>query len=1157
MFRHLWTKVCGRKSGRTGGTRPGGTRRPAGSRLRLEQLETRIVPAIDTWTGASITSSQWGDAANWSGGAVPHVGDTLFFPATAQRKANTNNFAADTRFASIVINGSGYNLSGNEILLEDRTLIGFFLQPSPGKITQTASGTNTITFNVVINQANTTVDVATGGDLILNGAISGTGGLTKTNPGTLELGGSADNTLSGTTTVNGGTLALNKNDKLAISGPLVVGDGTGTDKVLWEQIGQLAFPIPITVNSSGLLDLTSAGGVDFGKITMTGGKIHTGTSSVFLTDTVTMTSASATNPAFLDGNLFLFNTEITFTVNPGPDTTADAFVSGLSGVSNTTVTKDGAGTLSFGANTYDGPTDVKAGILIAGSLGSTVSGTTIEDGASLEVNGSSLAAENITLKGQGVGGNGTLLSTGYENVLGANLTLATNVIVNTVNNAPGEPSLLPSLSLNGKVTGPGGITKIGQGTLVLGHANDYQGATNVNTGGLEVTDPSSLGNAAAITTVANGAVLFANVAGTVPQPLVLNGTGVVGGGVLTGFGTFSGPISLASDTTIGGSVNLSGQISGPHALTLVPDQLTFSGSSPNIYTGPTTVNGVNASDNSSATGLTLAKSPGVNAVPGALIINGGFVSVQNPEQIPDTAPITINGAFLSGPASETIGPLTLNGGDVTPAAGAPFTLNGDVTLVPGFTSFIENISLGSQTRTFTVPASTELLVQGAIFAPSGIGLIKDGPGVMRMPDGGSYTGPTTVKAGTLEVGNLPQSSVTVNPGALLAGAGAVKSLTVNGASLSPGAVEGGFGTNLSLFTSNGNVAFTGSSHYLVDLHRPPAQGGVPGKDFDQLQVTGTVTLGNASLDVGDLFTFVSGVTYPIIHSTGGIIGTFAQGSQFTRTNPGTGVPELFTINYHGGPTGTDVVVTDQGPAPPGPTAAFQNRSVTSQITEGSVATLRGTIVDSDPHGTFLLQVTWGDGSAPKTFTFPPSAPRTVSLNHRYADEGQFTVHLVWQDRNGPSNSADLAVTVVEAPPVVQTGGDVTLGTGGILNRLGSFTDPGADTWTATVDYGDGSGVQTLDLHGTNFLLHHTYATAGTFRVTVSVQDEGGAVGTASFLVTVPDTRVPGPGGSILPPGWRAALDAWFRLLGETAAALETELAQILRLLEGGPTLTGF
>jgi hypothetical protein len=94
------------------------------------------------------------------------------------------------------------------------------------------------------------------------------------------------------------------------------------------------------------------------------------------------------------------------------------------------------------------------------------------------------------------------------------------------------------------------------------------------------------------------------------------------------------------------------------------------------------------------------------------------------------------------------------------------------------------------------------------------------------------------------------------------------------------------------------------------------------------------------------------------------------------------------------------------------------------------------------------------------------------------------------------------VTVTEVAPVVHAGGDATLKTGDMLDRTGSFSDPGKDTWTAMVDYGDGAGPQRLTLHGHQFRLHHKYRHPGTYHVVVSVMDDHGAVGTDDFTVTV-------------------------------------------------------
>lgn len=96
-----------------------------------------------------------------------------------------------------------------------------------------------------------------------------------------------------------------------------------------------------------------------------------------------------------------------------------------------------------------------------------------------------------------------------------------------------------------------------------------------------------------------------------------------------------------------------------------------------------------------------------------------------------------------------------------------------------------------------------------------------------------------------------------------------------------------------------------------------------------------------------------------------------------------------------------------------------------------------------------------------------------------------------------------ATTDPEAPVVDAGTGTARIDEGSRLSRPGSFSDAnGADTYTATVDYGDGGGVQTLGLGGTGFLLDHLYAQNGTYLVTVNVTDGSDLVGTDTILVTV-------------------------------------------------------
>lgn len=93
--------------------------------------------------------------------------------------------------------------------------------------------------------------------------------------------------------------------------------------------------------------------------------------------------------------------------------------------------------------------------------------------------------------------------------------------------------------------------------------------------------------------------------------------------------------------------------------------------------------------------------------------------------------------------------------------------------------------------------------------------------------------------------------------------------------------------------------------------------------------------------------------------------------------------------------------------------------------------------------------------------------------------------------------------VNNVPPAVDAGPDAILDEGDTFLSAGSFSDPGADTWTATVDYGDGSGVQSLPLNPDgSFALSNLYDDDGVYTVTVTITDDDGGVGIDTATVTV-------------------------------------------------------
>jgi autotransporter-associated beta strand protein/probable HAF family extracellular repeat protein len=142
------------------------------------------------------------------------------------------------------------------------------------------------------------------------------------------------------------------------------------------------------------------------------------------------------------------------------------------------------------------------------------------------------------------------------------------------------------------------------------------------------------------------------------------------------------------------------------------------------------------------------------------------------------------------------------------------------------------------------------------------GLVKEGTGTLTLSGTNTYTGATMIDAGTLSVdGSIASSSlITVNAGGTLGGNGIVGNTFINGGTLAPG-------NSIGTLTVQGSLMFTAASTYMVEVSPSAA---------DRTNVTGSATLGGATVNAS--FAPGSYVTkqYTIVNATGGINGTFGS-----------------------------------------------------------------------------------------------------------------------------------------------------------------------------------------------------------------------------------------------------------------------------------------
>jgi uncharacterized repeat protein (TIGR01451 family) len=186
------------------------------------------------------------------------------------------------------------------------------------------------------------------------------------------------------------------------------------------------------------------------------------------------------------------------------------------------------------------------------------------------------------------------------------------------------------------------------------------------------------------------------------------------------------------------------------------------------------------------------------------------------------------------------------------------------------------------------------------------------------------------------------------------------------------------------------------------------------------------------------------------------------------------------------------------------------------VNEGETVSLApATFTDPGTLDTHIATVDWGDGSPEELRPVGQvpgsgsgSASGSVSASHNYSDNGVYVVTVKITDDDEGVSSDITIITVNNVAPMVDAGSDTIVTEGEIFSPTGSFSDPGADSWTATVDYGDGTGSQSLALIGKTFTFGHTYVSSGVYSMTVTIADDDGALGGDIAVVTVNDVVPP-------------------------------------------------
>ncbi len=261
--------------------------------------------------------------------------------------------------------------------------------------------------------------------------------------------------------------------------------------------GSIAGNSALTKTGTGTLTLSGTNNTYTGATTISAGTLAlSGSGSLASTTTMAVSSGATFDVggrsqeiAGLSGAGSVTNASGILTVN---NTNSSTFSGALSGAGS--LTKAGSGTLILsGNNAYSGGTLVSAGKLRLDRTTAAGTGTiTQTDGTStLEINTTGTVANAMDI---------------YNISTLQSVTLSGN---KTLNNATYTVASSTTTTDSGNLSGTGGVTKEGAGTLILTGDNSYTGAVAVNAGLLNLN--SSTGGAAATTStvsVASGATLL-------------------------------------------------------------------------------------------------------------------------------------------------------------------------------------------------------------------------------------------------------------------------------------------------------------------------------------------------------------------------------------------------------------------------------------------------------------------------------------------------------------------------------------------------------------------------------------------------------------------------------------------------------------------------
>ncbi|MBL8878540.1 MAG: autotransporter-associated beta strand repeat-containing protein [Phycisphaerales bacterium] len=814
----------------------------------------------DQWDNSS-GNAQWSTATNWADNTEPGINDFVTFPNSMPGGASTITLSSGEFALSLTFLNS-YTLTGGNIQL-----------------------------------GNGSVSLGGGWNPTISSVIAGTGPITFSNGGTLSLFPVSGNSYTGGTIISGAntTVVVRTNTALGFStAPITLNGGRlrldGSVNPTFIMLRDITVGTgggTIDLINSAFLDLNRPLGATANQLTFTGSGIAE------LNSTSTRTGATTINgptvrlnnsQALGSGTTTVFNTGVLELANSITYSNAVSL-----GTSATLSGGTGASTFNGSCNVFGTSANLNGGPTLSDSLALGTNGASVWNGTGTTFVNSGTVRLNSANNYSGTWTVNSTLEVGHPSALGAG---ATPVTVN----APGRLRLnTPTLARDITLNNPGGGIELLQDATFVGQiaiapnagfvpilGPDYEFTLSGAASSITSTGVMYSGGAIGVGSmrITNGADVTGEQARVYGRPgspgrIIVNGPGSTwtsSGEVWIGNSgegellVDAGGAFSAQRLYVGQGENATATVTGDGSLLICSEYLAVGFAS---TTSLSVLAGGDVSTNQTSVGE-IANASGTVTVSGSgsTWTNQGLLEVGKTGtgvfSISSAATASCLGLFL-GDGAASSGALTISGalsrldcgavGVLMSQNGASSTLN----LNGGIVDINANVTdAGAGVSTFSLDGATLDMHNFAIGGVSpidnlnirsgtlrnvaqinnGTGLTKTGAGTLILNTANTYSGGTSVNAGTLHVSNTSGSAtgsgaVAIAIGAALSGTGRIGGPVSNQGLVSPGASAG------TLALLNNYTQEPGGSLQIE------IGGTLPGSQHDRLDVTGAAQLSGA------------------------------------------------------------------------------------------------------------------------------------------------------------------------------------------------------------------------------------------------------------------------------------------------------------------------